>query len=155
MATAKNSPRKKISPNPVTWTADEESLGRAIIYRARFCGSTGLSDKILNPAQKREKFLEAYGEAAKEHGYSRYVDLPEGTKRFISWLGGRNSHKHKPKEDVSPKDLPSSLKLEQEWWHGVLSNGDLRRARLHPEDDATLIDDLPRFLAEERAFGSF
>jgi hypothetical protein len=149
MATAKK-PRvakPKVVKEP-PGTPEEQSLARALASSARLrFGSTRLNDKTLKPAQKREIFLEAYGNAAKEMGYKNYMDLPEGTRKFISWMGGRSSQKHAPKQDPrTPEKV--NLPSDAEWWREVRSNPNFRHAALHPEDDREAIAALQEADAE-------
>jgi hypothetical protein len=146
MATAKkpkvSKPKvKKEAPG----TPEEQQLGQVIIYAARMrFGSTRLNDKTLKAEEKRAIFLDSYGNAAKEQGYRNYLDLPEGTRKFISWLGGRNSHKHDPKVDPKAKAAKSVSPMEERWWEEMAENPALRHGLLHPEDDKELIDEFAK-----------
>lgn len=53
-----------------------------------------LAEKILREAQNYSgSFFQKYGNAAKACGYDNYGELPQGTKKFISTLGGKKGGK--------------------------------------------------------------
>lgn len=132
------SSKKQIGP---IWTKEEEELGRLIVNTARsLAGDASFIEKCSQVA--REIDPETYKHLSLKR-FEIYTDLPKGTRSFISFLGGKNSHRNRNKGGLlgtpsSAGMLGAPPSLGEQWKSDIRTCKTLQHS-LHPEDDQSLI----------------
>lgn len=123
---------------PQRWTGKEEALGRRLLEEMK--AATG------------DTFLMRANSASEVLGYGRYADIPQGTKSFISFIGGRSSGMKKrgnrAKNSASPSsEKPPPASYKERWFMEALASKSMRHG-LHPQDEADLLEYLERAQAD-------
>jgi hypothetical protein len=122
-----------------TWTEDDETLGTSIRYNTvKFAGNWPIK----------------CAKAAAELGHKEYLTSEKyaGVRSYLAHVGGSASREravtidtHGPSVPVVPGiGLPVKTRamssMEAAWWREIISNPQIRQARLHPEDDRAILD---------------
>lgn len=144
-------------------SAEELTTAHAIFCRGRFIGATEfrrLNNKNLSKKEREVGLRKAYDEASLRITKKNYDELSPATRSEIWHLNSLASEfRFRTQDTLGPslwEEIEAETKEEnrqavfEDWSRALLKNKNLRDM-LHPEDDQAIIDDLPRFLAEEKA----
>jgi hypothetical protein len=119
-----------------TWTEDDETLGTSIRYNTvKFAGSWPIK----------------CAKAAYALGHKEYLssDKYAGVRSYLAHVGGSAGRKRTVIRDTQGPSVPgidvptkasAISSMEAAWWREIISNPQIRQARLHPEDDRAILD---------------
>lgn len=134
--------KKKASQKPARTTEppgtpEEQAFARVLMWKAHNCAGTFMEKytaavRLLDPQTYKH---------LSNTPYTRYSEIPEGSRQYISWRGGKNSHKNfNQASDVPlPSASPAPNPLLLQWWEDVRNYKSMKYA-LHPEDESDIID---------------
>jgi hypothetical protein len=154
----------KEEPAYLDATEEELATAHAIFYSAWKFGSTELrklNNKNLSDEEKEEAFKHVYNLASWYVTGKAYDELTAPMRSEISHLHGLGSdfRFRNPPDTVGPSLWPqieaeikqeSVAELLRDWEKSFASRRSLRDT-LHPEDEAVLLEDVPRFLAGQES----
>lgn len=97
------------------WTTEEQRIGERFLEAFRTFSGT---------------FEEKRNQTASSIGYRGYMEMPQGTRQYISHIG-QETKKRKAEE----RKKEQIKQMTEDWWEHYNSNTDFRHGMTHPDDE--------------------